>query len=309
MRLLTIGIVFATLGCGKVGDPLPPFVRIPERVQDLSVEQRGYNLYFKWTNPIRNIDQSRSDDLAEALLSTGGEVVAKVSATEPGLGQHLNLDGRAMIGLVPKFTLRFETERGRASEPSNEVSIEVVDVAGSSAALDALVDQGVVMLEWEPPSSLSEFAEAYRIYRSGELLTDFPAEGASFEDRTFQVGETYTYTVVAVRRVGENWVEGFPSEPLLVTATDQTAPGAPEGLTLIPAATGAFLNWQSSPESDVIRYRVFRKPILSGEFEPLDEPQITTAFFDAEFRLGYQYVVSAIDDSGNESPQSEAIPR
>ena len=309
MRLLTIGIVLATLGCGKVGDPLPPFVRIPEAVQDLFLEQRGYDLHFGWTNPTRNVDQSRSDDLAEAVLSTGGEVVASVSATEPALRQHLTLDGRAMVGSSPEFTLRFETSGGRVSAPSNLVSIAVVDVAGPSVALDALVDQGTVILGWERPPDRSELAEAYRIYRSGDLLTDSPTEGTRFEDTMFQVGETYAYTVVAVRRAGEAWVEGFPSEPLLVTAADRTAPGAPGGLVLTPAATGLFLNWQSNPESDVVRYRVFRRSTPSGEFEAVGEPQITTAFFDAEFRPGYQYVVSAIDEADNESPRSEPTPR
>ncbi len=94
-----------------------------------------------------------------------------------------------------------------------------------------------------------------------------------------------------------------------MTATDRTAPGAPRGLVLTSAAGGAFLNWESNPESDVVRYRVFRRPAPSGEFEAVGEPQITTAFFDAEFRPRYQYVVSAIDEAGNESPQSQPTPR
>ena len=309
MRVLTIGIVLATLGCGKVGDPLPPFVKIPEAVQDLSLVQRGYDLHFGWTNPTRNVDQSRSDDLAEAVLSRGGEVVASVSATEAGVRQHLTLDGRDMVGSSPEFTLRFETSRGRMSALSNLVSIAVIDVAGPSVALDALVDQGVVILGWERPVNRSGFAEAYRIYRSGDLLTDPPTEGTRFEDTTFEVGESYAYTVVAVRRAGGDWVEGFPSEPLPVTATDRTAPGAPSGLVLTSAARGAFLNWQANPESDVVRYRVLRRPTPAGEFDAVGEPQITTALFDAEFRPGYQYVVSAIDEAGNESPQSEPTPR
>ncbi len=309
MRLLTIGIVLATLGCGKVGDPLPPFVRIPEAVQDLSVEQRGYDLHFVWTNPALNVDQSRPDDLAEAVLSTGGETVASVSATEPGLRQRLTLKGLDMVGSTPEFTLRIETGRGRVSGPSNLVSIAVVEVAGPSVAIDALVDQGAVSLRWRRPPIRGEFAEAYRIYRSGTLLTDPPTNGTGFRDTTFQAGETYAYTVVAVRRDGRNWVEGFPSEPLRVTATDRTPPSAPRGLVLTPAATGAFLNWQSSPETDVVRYRVFRRPSTSDEFAAVGEPQLTNAFFDAEFGPGYQYVVSAIDEAGNESPQSEPTAR
>src|SRR5438132_13345180 len=45
-------------GCGKVGDPQPPFIRIPEAVKDLAATQSGHNIFLTWTNPPRNIDGS-----------------------------------------------------------------------------------------------------------------------------------------------------------------------------------------------------------------------------------------------------------
>src|ERR1043165_8023072 len=71
--------------CGKEAAPLPPFVRIPEAVKDLTAVQRGNNLILTWTNPARNIDGSAATDLAHVEIRSGSATIATLNVTAPGM--------------------------------------------------------------------------------------------------------------------------------------------------------------------------------------------------------------------------------
>src|SRR5207247_10469885 len=70
-----VGLFLLVAGCGKVGDPLPPFVRIPAAVRDLAVHQSGYSLVLTWTNPARNIDGSAATDLTQIRIRSNDSFV------------------------------------------------------------------------------------------------------------------------------------------------------------------------------------------------------------------------------------------
>src|SRR5262245_22314144 len=74
-------------GCGKVGDPLPPFIRIPESIHDLAVQQNGRDLVFTWTNPAKNIDGSGATDLAHVHIRSNESVIATVTVNAPAQTQ------------------------------------------------------------------------------------------------------------------------------------------------------------------------------------------------------------------------------
>lgn len=307
MRLLKIMIALVMFGCGKVGDPLPPLIRIPEAIKDFSVEQRGYKLHFSWTNPERNIDQSRSDDLERAVLSLEAEEVAFVPEIIAGERGHLIFDVNDMVGSHLNFKLYSYTSKGKVSAESNTASITVIDVPGPILSLTGIVDQNRVRLRWEKPNRRIDLAQSYRVYRSDALLFEKPIETMRFDDLTFQVGETYRYMVVAVSSVRDGWVEGMPSDPVTLIATDTTPPSAPSGLAITPADTGVFLSWVPNSELDLAGYRVFRRIDPSKGFSELVELQSTTAFFDSDYEYGYQYAVSAIDETGNEGGRSKPV--
>ncbi len=308
-RLLTLGIVLVTLGCGKVGDPLPPFVRMPEAALDFGVEQRAYELHFVWTNPVRNVDESASTDVVRILLSDGEAVVARIPRTSSTGPQTHIMPARDLVGSSMEFAVRFETSDAKVSAPSNVVGITVVEVPGPAVNLGAVLDQGRISLAWLPPTDLDTPVDAYRVYRSGQSVTDKPIVSTALDDTRFEVGASYEYTVVSLRRTSSGWVEGIAAEPLELTALDRTPPAPPRGSSLTPAGDGVFVTWDTSPETDVVRYRIFRRESPAGEFRALEsEPRTTTAFFDPEFLPGYHYAVSAIDEAGNESLRSEVVP-
>lgn len=308
-EIILLGMLLFTCGCGKIGAPLPPFVKIPEAALDLTVEQRAYDLHFGWTNPVVNVDQSASTDVARVLLSDGQEVVARIPSISSGIYQTHILSAKELEGSSVEFTVRFETSGEKVSGPSNTASVAIVAVPGPVRNLAAVLDQGRISLRWDPPSGGDAPVDAYRVYRSGQLIGDEPIVSASIEDTGFQIGVAYEYRVVPLRQTLSGWVEGIAGDPLALTALDRTPPAPPAGLSVTPAGNGVFVTWETSSETDVFYYRVFRRESPVGAFHALEsEARTTSAFFDPDYRSGYQYAVSAIDEAGNQSPRSEIVP-
>ena len=303
-------VLFA-LGCGKVGDPQPPFLSIPESADDFGVEQVGYELHLAWTNPSRNVDLSASVDLDRAVILENETVVAAIQVRGPGEYQTVVLPGRDLVGSTQQYTIHFETTRGRISAQSPRVQVMVIEVPGPGSGVRAEVDQNRMTLEWEPPQNGAGITDGYRIYRSGELLSgegDTLLSVPRFEDTRYRVGETYIYTIVPVREGVSGLVAGLPYEAVSVTALDRTPPSAPSDLSLTPFQGGVFIRWQFSPESDVVRYNVFRRVAGNEDFRRVSpDGQATNAFQDPEYQPGFEYAVTALDRSGNESPISTSI--
>ena len=111
--------------------------------------------------------------------------------------------------------------------------------------------------------------------------------------------------VVPVRRINDRFVEGVPYAPLEVITVDTTPPAVPLGIEIVN--DGAFVRWQGASETDIAQYRVYRRVNQGAEWVSIDDGrQTTTAFGDSEYRPGFEYAVSAVDQAGNESPMSPA---
>src|SRR5690242_15628789 len=94
-----VPLVFLILltSCGRVGDPLPPFIRIPEPVMDLAVVQSGYDLMLTWTNPARYIDGSPATDLKQGHVFSDGAEAVMFKDIQPGKLQSVSIPARALM--------------------------------------------------------------------------------------------------------------------------------------------------------------------------------------------------------------------
>ncbi|PYS53052.1 MAG: hypothetical protein DMG13_14115 [Acidobacteria bacterium] len=300
-----VGLFLLVAGCGKVGDPLPPFVRIPAAVRDLAVHQSGYSLVLTWTNPARNIDGSAATDLTQIRIRSNDSFVTTVTVTAAGQMQSYELPVGLALSRPHTFTVQAETARGKLSEISNTASITPVEVPGKVTGLKAVVDQRKITLYWGKPQDHPELADVYLVNR-----IDPPDEPAvvsenSYQDDRYQAGTTYTYGLTAARRLQNGMVPGAGPEPITVVAEDRTPPQAPSGLDVVLSDNGAFLTWTPNPETDLAGYRVFRSEGADGEFKLTADRLITTnAFIDTAYRSGLYYTVSAVDEFGNESARS-----
>ena len=308
-RLLVIlGSVLIGAACGKVGDPLPPFIRIPEAVKDLSATQAGYNIVLTWTNPPHNIDGSAATNLAHVQIRLNDAPIATLMATAAGQPQSYTIPAGPLVSGERTFTLVVDTNRGKVSNISNKAAITPVQVPGPVGRLRAIADQRRIILQWEKPQEHPELAEAYVVSR-----TDLPAESETimdtrYEDTRYQPGKSFTYAVTPARHVSDKWIAGIPSEPLTITAEDKTAPEVPSGIEIVEADTGAYVTWNPNGEADLAGYRVFRSERADGGFKPVTDHLITNnGYFDQMYRPGLYYFVSAVDEFENESQPSPPV--
>jgi hypothetical protein len=297
MKIATLCLVLLLTGCGRVGAPLPPFIRIPERVTDLAVRQDGNSIILTWTNPARYIDGSQVTDLAQIDIRADDDVVMKVEATAAGQPQTVTLPVGAAVNVGRSFSVTATTVQGKLSQVSNTVSIAAVTVPGSVLNLRAVVDQRRITLTWDKPQDHPELADAYRVSRVAPAETQLVSD-TRYEDLRYRPGEMYTYDVTAMRGM----VPGVGPKSVSILIEDKTPPQVPSGLDFIVSETGAFVTWSANAESDLAGYHVFRNAM------PVADRLITTnSFFDTDYRAGTAYSVSAVDEFGNESGQSPAL--
>ena len=299
-RLAFVFILLA--GCGKVADPKPPFIRVPEAIHDLAVSQSGYDVVLSWTNPSRNIDGSAATDLGRVHITNGAADIAALPTTGPGKPQSHAIDARGWIGIERLFGVKVETVRGRTSELSS-VSIKPIEVPGPVVSLDAVVDQYSITLSWREPAENARFANDYIVMRSDREAPVVTTE-TELADSAYDRGKQYSYEVVAARRVDNVLIRGVAPQRKTISAVDMTPPKPPTDLQLVVTDSGAILTWKASEELDLTGYRVFR-----------DKQEITkgvraaNSFTDPEYKPGFVYSVSAVDEFGNESPASAPVSR
>ena len=304
MRRAVFGLFLLLVGCGKVGAPLPPFIRIPEPINDLAVRQSGNSLFLTWTNPAKNIDGSMATDLAAVQVRSADSIVAAVSVNAAGQTQSYEIP----LGPLENqrtFTAQVETARGKVSGISNAASIIPVEAPGPLTGLRGVADQRKITLQWQEPEERRQFANAYLVNRVEPPDEPIVVSETRYEDDRYEAGKTYIYQVTAVRRVRDSVVPGVGPASITVVANDKTAPQVPSGLDVVQSDTGAFLTWAANSEADLAGYRVFRSERADAGFTALTErPNTTNGYFDSGYRPGWYYAVSAVDEFGNESARS-----
>ena len=302
---VVFGLLVTCVACGKVGDPLPPFIRIPQPVNDLAVRQIGHDLVLTWTNPGKNIDDSAATDLARIRIRRGDSILATVNINGPAQPQSYTIPIGSLSAGQQTFTVQAETMRGKLSDVSKLTSITPVEVPGKVTDIRAVTDQRRIMLTWNRPAEHPELAEMYVVSRSDGFDAPEMVSETRYEDSRYQTGKNYEYEVTAVRQNSGVMIPGIGPETIMVIAEDRVAPKIPSELDISPAGTGAFLTWDANIETDLAGYRVFRSERPEAGFKQITDRLITTnALFDPGYQPGLYYAVSAVDELGNESARS-----
>ncbi|MEE9507139.1 MAG: hypothetical protein V3V98_08360, partial [Thermoplasmata archaeon] len=88
-----------------------------------------------------------------------------------------------------------------------------------------------------------------------------------------------------------------------------TSPSAPTGLTVEPGARGELkLAWNPNPEDDIAGYNVFRSNVSGGSFEMINDDLVPNPDYSdtgLPDETTFYYVVTAVDNRGQESADSE----
>jgi len=100
----------------------------------------------------------------------------------------------------------------------------------------------------------------------------------------------------------------FETDLITYKYTDVTAPVIPAGLTAVPGDAQVSLDWDDNAEADLKEYNVYRADGSGGPYTEI-ATVTNSAYTDIGVSNGmtYYYVVTAVDESGNESGNSTEV--
>ena len=157
--------------------------------------------------------------------------------------------------------------------------------------------------------------QGFNVYRSegGSLpkrLNSHLVKELEYSDRSFLVGKVHRYFVRASTKESSPFFESGNSEVVEAQWQDVFPPAAPSGLVSIVAGDYISLSWDENLEEDLAGYRVWRKKEKERDYVLLTpESIVENAYNDTsvEKSMRYDYAITALDTSGNESQKSKSI--
>jgi hypothetical protein len=237
MALGVAGLLLVT-GCGTPGAPLPPSLKLPDPVTNLSASRTGNQVTLTWTMPKRNTDKllikgnvpvhvCRKEASGSCLpvpsnLSLAPQAKATFSETLPP----------ALASGAPRpltYFVELLSPHGRSAGPSNAAHVLAGEAPAPVAGLSAQLRKDGVVLHWNaditPPQTtvirlhrklLTPKPNAESADKQGSqqgflappkepieqsLLVDSTTQPAQALDKTIRFGETYEYRAQRVARV------------------------------------------------------------------------------------------------------------
>ena len=284
------------IGCGKIGDPVPPTPRAPLTVNELSVTQQGahLNLSFPLSRPPRSERLDRVDifRLIEPVTAPEGmtqEDYAARAAVIHSIPSDQIKTGSTIIthqdefdlrkqpkGMRYRYAVRLFNRDGRAADFSNyALIVPLTELAAAPAGLTTALTQTEIVLTWQAPTANENGTTpaniaGYNLYRkTGDKVTQLnaqPLKETRYVDKAFQFGTPYEYTVRCLSnplpvtgdaKLSEP-IEGNASAPLVFTPKDTFPPVAPASITIASINAQVSLFWPSNAEADLAGYNIYR---------------------------------------------------
>ena len=305
-------------GCGYVGDPQPPALRIPGRVTDLRVAQQEDRIAIHFTVPELTTEglplklgkvellagpNTQAPFSAEAWAA--GAKTLDTSAVKPGPAS-VELTFPGWNGQEVFFRVRVLSDRGKDGGWSDFAKLRVVAPLRKPDGLKAEATAQGVKVTWAGPREPA--GVAFRIQRregNGAVVEVATAAGYEWVDTQTRYGETYEYSVQSLLTADGARAESAPSDPFSIVPVDRFPPAVPTGLTALAGPSSIELSWDPNPEPDFAGYFVYRAA-SGGALERLAGPLSAPSFSDKGERPGtaYRYAVSAVDQAGNQSERN-----
>lgn len=314
MRRWLVACTVLFTGCGYIGPPLPPALKQPVRVTDLSAVERGAKIVIRFTVPkvtTENLPIQGPQDLELRIgvSGPGGFQLLdwlKDSQRVPSVPQdkpiaEVRVDTTPYTGKTVVIMLRARGSSGHDAGWSNAVVVPVVPALGKPQGLEAKDTPDAVELTWH--AAALEFRVFRRTAGSGDWTQLGTQREPVYSDTTIVYGRSYEYYVQAAEKTAETYAESEPSETIRFQPADKFPPAVPAGLTAVPGARTIELSWERNSERDFASYRVYRAGTRVAD------SLTAAAYSDREATPGttYQYQVSAVDTAGNESAKSAPV--
>ena len=298
--------VILSAGCAYIGNPKPPTLDIPTRVNDLRAAEFGGSILVQFTVPPLTTEGLALTGVRQVEVQAAAGPDRKSypvppNAKGPGVYSY-QFAAQDWIGKQIAVTVRATGPKGQASEWSNPAALAVKPPLGAPAGVEAMsVPQGV-RLAWQAS------AARYRIFRGAGDATPSPlaeTDKTEFIDAMADFDAPYKYFVQAFD--GPVYMSRA-SDTVAITPHDTFPPAEPAGVTGVAGVGAIELAWQRNTEDDFAGYYVYRSA-GGGDFERiaglLDAPTYSDRMVEAGKK--YSYAVSAVDKAGNESARSMPV--
>ncbi len=274
-----------------------------------NIEVAGYE---SGINLVRDAQSTEGNSLwvgSFALPVSAGQDEAGNPAVENLRFSYQALDDLDNIGSKIRVPNNFQVYQGDLPPLDIPQNLKAIAQPGGEVALewDAVEEARYVL--YRKAEGDTEFAEILRLSETGTSDT-LPSDG------------NYFYAVASERRSNDQIAVSGMSEPVAVSA-DSVAPAAPTELALELNGAGIVANWQApaldaggnSEAVDKLTYNLYRLNLAEGDsataemlqaIAPLQTGIPDTIALDAKpSESEHAYVITALDQAGNESAPSE----
>jgi hypothetical protein len=304
-------------GCGSIGEPLYPALRIPSRVNDLALVEHGDNLDIFFTIPPLTTEglplkEIGAVDLRVGPGSSNGFNVDEWAASAMSVNVPTPAGPGPVVAVVPvsKFAgkeviaaVRLSNPKGRDSGWSDFKTFEVKPPLADPTNFHVAADPKGVALTWSAPAP-SQFRILRQTEQQPKPVLLATATEPNYVDISADYGKTYQYSIQAVRDNIESNVVG----PQTITPIDIFPPAVPSGLTASIGIGAVELAWNRNTESDFKEYRVLRSE-EGGPFIEVARGLDAPIYSDRAIQTGkhYRYEVLAVDEGGRPSAPCEPV--
>lgn len=342
LAVVTACVIAALTGCGKEGPPLPPEIRVAERITDLTAFQEGDEAVLRWTYPSMTTAGQTLTDVEEmqvwrAALPLGQELPPPISAQDREMQRQL-LEGQGEVVLAldpdeiaaatrgPALFVRDDLERWRStvtepgsyvlwygvrtvccrrrdSELSNIVRLEPKAPPDPPLDLTLIAGAAGIDLHWRPAADTMTLVERSADGAAWKAVTAEPIAGDGWRDEGASQGQEWSYRLRSVVAMpGGGVVVGRPSASQRVDHPDTYPPSAPTDVVCLPEGARVRVRWQAVPGATT--YSVSRRHGDEAA-EVLASDHRSVEFTDRKPPLGQlTYFVTARDAAGNRSERS-----
>jgi hypothetical protein len=362
--VLLLAVVCAG-GCGWPGPPLPPSLQLPKPINDLRATRKGNNVTLTWTVPARTtegqiIHRQGPTRICRNIGATVSECANPVGEVAPQAAMPATKEGKPVTGsftntlaaalmqqnptAILTYAVTALNDFGRTAGLSNQVQVPAAPTLPPPANFRGEVNRDGMLLSWSCPvvANIPSLEFFLRIYRQKEgakavKLADVDLKNCmeggdrgSFDDRTLEWEQSYTYRATAVSQLSLGKkeecppnedsgvqcrataeVEGEDTPEVKIFAHDIYPPSVPAGLQAVASGVGQppFIDliWSPVAEVDLAGYNLYRRKQGGAAVKINSELVKVPAYRDSDVKTGlrYSYSVTSVDARGNESARSE----
>lgn len=323
MRAAVLAACLCVAGCGYVGDPLPPELRIPVKIEDLTGVQRGDQIVVAFTPSLLSTDktvlkQLRAVELRAGVIPEGEFNLDRWLASSREIPnvptaperQELIFSARDFVDRDVLIAVRAIGPSGRPGDWSNFLTLRAVTPPARPEGLTAESAPGGMLLRWIRGDAAE--GASWRVFRldssEGASVLAARVNEPMWLDPQAAEGRPVAYAVQLVVPAASAEAESPLSDPVRATYEDRFPPSVPSGLTAIAGIATVELTWEPSPEPDTTGYFILRGD-GDGPLEVLAGPHPEFTYRDSAIESGktYRYAVAAVDQRGNRSVPSEPV--